>query len=109
MGPDADRHAKLLIHPAVEGLAGVGVLVNGRFALDDDRLAEIFAHAPCYDPGQHVRRAPAAAATTSVRDRFGKFCAAAACADKRTAAIAAITDLIIVFLVIPDGISPPYR
>ena len=32
MGPDADRHAKLLIHPAVEGLAGVGVLVNGRFA-----------------------------------------------------------------------------
>ena len=32
MGPDADRHAELLIHAAVEGLTGVGVLVNGRFA-----------------------------------------------------------------------------
>jgi hypothetical protein len=52
---------------------------------------------------------PAAAATTSVIDRFGKFCAAAACADKTTAAIAAITDLIIVSPVMPDGINPPYR
>jgi hypothetical protein len=39
-GPDADRHAKLLIHPAVEGLAGVGVLVNGRFAPEPDVPSE---------------------------------------------------------------------
>jgi hypothetical protein len=39
---------------------------------------------------------PAAAATTSVIDRFGKLSAAAVCADKTTAAIAAITDLIVI-------------
>ncbi len=29
-----------------------------RHVLDDDGLAEVFAHALCPDPGQHVRRAP---------------------------------------------------
>jgi hypothetical protein len=52
---------------------------------------------------------PAAAATTSVIGRLGKFCAAAACADKKTAAIAAITDLIIVSPMMPEGICPRYR
>ena len=45
---------------------------------------------------------PAAAATTSVIDRFGKFSAADACTHKTTAAIAAITDLIIVSPVMPS-------